>query len=74
MKPDKTKMVAPIVITVLLVVYYAIYFGFLISALDGMWKYVLGVVPVLVTLLLIKVCLERIDEIKKGEEDAARKY
>lgn len=74
MKPDKTKMVAPIVITVLLVVYYAIYFGFLISVLDGMWKYVLGVVPVLVTLLLIKVCLERIDEIKKGEEDAARKY
>ena len=74
MKPDKTKMVAPIVITVLLVVYYAIYFGFLISMLGGMWKYVLGVVPVLVTLLLIKVCLERIDEIKKGEEDAARKY
>lgn len=74
MKPDKTKMVAPIVITVLLVMYYAIYFGFLISVLDGMWKYVLGVVPVLVTLLLIKVCLERIDEIKKGEEDAARKY
>jgi len=67
-------MVAPIVITVLLVVYYAVYFGFLIYLLDGMLKYVLGVVPLLVTILLIKVCLERIDEIKKGEEDAARKY
>ena len=74
MKSDKKKMIAPIVITVLLVLYYAVYFGFLIALLDGVWKYALGVVPLLVTILLIKVCLERIVEIKKGEEDAARKY
>ena len=51
-------MAAPIVITVLLILYYCVYFGVLIALLDGFWKYVLGVVPVLVTILLIKVCLE----------------
>ena len=74
MKPEQKQMTAPIVITVLLILYYCVYFGVLIALLDGFWKYVLGVVPVLVTILLIKVCLERIDETKKGEEDAARKY
>ena len=38
-------MIAPIVITAIMVVYYAVYFGFLISLLSGIIKYLLGIIP-----------------------------
>ena len=67
-------MVAPIVVTILLVLYYIVYFGFLISLLDGIWKYALGIIPLMFSAILVKVCIERINEIKKGEEDDISKY
>ncbi|MBO7309796.1 MAG: hypothetical protein J6U86_00190 [Clostridia bacterium] len=70
----KRKMLAPILVTVILVLYYAVYFGFLITLVDGIWKYVLGIVPLIFSALTVKVCIERINEIKKGEEDDISKY
>ena len=70
----KKKMIAPIIITVIMIVYYIAYFGFLISLLDGVWKYVLGVVPLIFSAIMIYTCIERINEIKKGEEDDLSKY
>ena len=67
-------MVAPIVISVIVVLYYAAYFGLLITMLDGIWKYVLGIVPILLSAVMVKVCIERIKEIKDGEEDDISKY
>ena len=67
-------MIAPIAVTICLVLYYVVYFGFLISLLEGIWKYALGIFPVLFSLVMIKVCIERIKEIKKGEEDDLSKY
>lgn len=67
-------MVAPIVISVIVVLYYAAYFGFLITMLDSIWKYVLGIIPLLLSAVMVKVCIERIREIKKGEEDDISKY
>ena len=57
-------MIAPIIVTVIMVLYYAVYFGFLISLLEGMWRYILGIVPLAFSILMIKVCIERIKEIK----------
>ena len=74
MNNHKKKMTAPIVITVILILYYAVYFGVLIALIDGVFKYLLGIIPLVFALLLIKVCLERINEIKKGEEDDIGKY
>lgn len=74
MNMHRKKMVAPIVISVIVVLYYAVYFGLLITALDGIWKYVLGIVPVLLSAVMVKVCIERIKEIKDGEEDDISKY
>lgn len=74
MNMHQKKMVAPIVISVIVVLYYAVYFGLLITALDGIWKYVLGIVPVLLSAVMVKVCIERIKEIKDGEEDDISKY
>ena len=73
-RSNKKKMIAPIIVTVIMVLYYVVYFGFLISLLDGIWKYALGIVPLLFSVLMIYVCIERIKEIKKGEEDDISKY
>ena len=70
----KKKMVAPITVTVLLVLYYVLYFGILISLVEGIWKYVLGILPLVFAALTVKVCIERIQEIKKGEEDDLSQY
>lgn len=74
MNMHRKKMIAPIVISVIVVLYYAVYFGLLITALDGIWKYVLGIVPILLSAVMVKVCIERIKEIKDGEEDDISKY
>ena len=71
---DKKKMTAPIVITIIMTLYYVIYFGFLIILIDGIWKYALGIIPIIFSIIMVKVCIERINEIKKGEEDDISKY
>ena len=70
----RKKMTAPIIITIIVVLYYVVYFGFLITFIDGIWKYLLGIIPILFSIVMIKVCIERINEIKKGEEDDISKY
>ena len=68
------KMIAPIVVTVIMIIYYAVYFGFIIYAVDDVWKWLFGIVPVAFAALMIKVCIDRIKEIKKGEEDDLSQY
>lgn len=74
MYSHEKKMVAPIIITVIMVLYYIAYFCFLISLLEGVWKYALGIIPLVFSGIMIYVCIERINEIKKGEEDDISKY
>ena len=74
MKEHKKKLIAPIIVTVIMVLYYIAYFGFLIALIDGIWKWLLGIIPLAFTVVMLKVCIERINEIKKGEEDALSKY
>ena len=74
MKSHKKEVIAPIIVTVIMLLYYIAYFGFLISLLDVVWKYVLGIIPLAFSAVMIYVCIERINEIKKGEEDDISKY
>ena len=74
MKSHFKKMIAPIVVTVIMAMYYIVYFGFLIWFLEGVWKYALGIVPLALIAVTVRVCIERIKEIKKGEEDDLSKY
>ena len=67
-------MIAPVIVSLLMILYYILYFGLLITMLDGVWKYALGVIPLVLSIVMIKVCMERIDEIKKGEEDDLSQY
>lgn len=74
MQPHTKKMIAPIVVSVFVILYYVVYFGILITLVDDIWKWVLGVIPVALSAVMIKVCIERIREIKEGEEDDLSKY
>ena len=74
MKDKRKKLIAPILVTVLMVIYYVVYFGFLLALLPGIWKYVLGILPLALSAVMVKVCIERIQEIKKGEEDDLSQY
>lgn len=74
MKSHGKKMVAPIVISIIVILYYVVYFGLLMALLDGIWKYVLGIIPLALSAVMVKVCIERINEIKEGEEDDISKY
>jgi hypothetical protein len=74
MKENRTKIIAPIVVSVVMVLYYVFYFGFLMSLLEGVWRYALGILPFAFSLITVKVCIDRIKEIKKGEEDDISKY
>ena len=68
------KLIAPIVITVLIVLYYCVYFGILVHLLGGLTAVLLGTIPLVLAGCMIYVCVERIKEIKGGEEDDISKY
>ena len=74
MGSNKKKMAAPIVVTALMIVYYIVYFRFLITLVSGIWKYALGIIPLIFSAVMVKVCVERINEIKKGEENDLSQY
>lgn len=71
----RKKMIAPIMITCIVIMYYAFFFGLLIHSLESTWlKLLLGIIPVLLGAAMIAVCVERIKEIKGGEEDDLGQY
>ena len=74
MKSHKKKMAVPIIISVIVILYWIAYFGLLITLVSGIWKYVLGIVPAVLSAVMIMVCVERIKEIRKGEEDDLSQY
>lgn len=74
MDSHKKKMIAPIVVTVLMICYYILYFGILVSLFEGILEYALGIIPIIFSVAMLKVCIERIKEIQEGEEDDLSKY
>mgnify|MGYP003294679593 CR=1 FL=1 len=41
----------------------------MITQLEGFVKYAMGILPLVFAFVMVKVCLERINEIKKGEDN-----
>ena len=74
-KKHRRKMAAPILVTILVILYFILYFGVLISLLNSMLlKLLLGICPVLLGAAMIRVCVQRLREIKGGEEDDLGQY
>ena len=67
-------MAAPIGITVLIVAYYAVFFAVLMRVTGGLARVLLGIVPLALAAVMIYVCVQRIKEIRSGEEDDLGKY
>lgn len=69
------KMIAPIAITVIIIIYYAVWGALLVGTIENtVMKIISGVVPALILAAMVAVCIQRIKEIKGGEEDDLGKY
>lgn len=70
------KMIAPIIITIIFVLYYT---GFasvclLIYCIPAIIKLLFGIVPLILAGVMIYTLLTRINEIRSGEEDDLSQY
>ncbi len=74
MNEHQKKMIAPIVVTIIMIVYYVAYFGLLMWAISGAPRILLGILPALLAGVTIYVCIQRIKEIRSGEEDDLDNY
>lgn len=72
----KKKMIAPIVITIILLAYYAGFLWFCMSVpgILVLVKILGTVIPLLLGGVCVYVLIERIKEIRSGEEDDLSKY
>lgn len=72
----KKKMIAPIIITVIFVLYYL---GFVVAcmivpAIPPAAKAIFGVLPLVLAGVMISGLIKRMKEIRSGEEDDLGKY
>ena len=76
MKKQTKKLIAPIIITVLIVLYFVFYMfiGVSIAEIPMFMKILALIIPIGLIVLSIYMLFERIGEIKGGEEDDLSKY
>ena len=69
------KFIAPIIVTVLAILYYILYFCLILVAFESLAaKILLGIIPIILSVVILYVCVQRINEIRSGEEDDLSKY
>lgn len=76
MKKHSRKLIAPVIISVLLVLYY-IFIAAVFVTTDGIptvAKFFMVIIPLALSGVMIGVLISRINEIRSGEEDDISKY
>lgn len=70
------KMIAPAVITILMVLYYVGIAAFFMAdnSVPGIARFLMIIIPLLLSAVMIGVFFSRIKEIKGGEEDDLSNY
>lgn len=69
------KYLVPIIISILVIIYLVLYFGLIITTIENLFvKIIVGVLPVIFAGTMIFVLIERIKEIRSGEDDDLSKY
>ena len=69
------KIIAPVIITLILISYYFVFGGFIVKLdISVVTKILAAVIPLLLTGVTVYVMVERIREIRSGEEDDLGKY
>ena len=76
LKKHTKKLIAPIIITVLVVCYFVFYIsvGLFITDVPSIVKILMLIIPISLAILSVYMLIERIREIKGGEEDDIGKY
>lgn len=75
MKKYINKIIAPIIISLLMIVYVAFYFTILIYTIQFLYlKILFGIIPIALIGAMVYTLIQRIKEIKGGEEDDLSKY
>lgn len=75
MKKHINKIIAPIIISLLMIVYVAFYFTILIYTIQFLYlKILFGIIPIALIGAMVYTLIQRIKEIKGGEEDDLSKY
>ena len=72
----KNPYIAPIIVAVLVVLYF-IFYGYMTTMVDGMpfvARVVFVAIPVVMIIVMVCTLIERIKEIRKGENDHLGKY
>ncbi|MCM1182952.1 MAG: hypothetical protein NC337_06235 [Roseburia sp.] len=71
----RKKMVAPIVISVIIILYYCFYAAIcLVIPIPLVVRLLMGIIPLALIGVMVYVLMERIHEIRSGEEDDLGKY
>ena len=72
----KKEMIAPILITIFVIAYYIFYFCVLYAVLKESVVILIlfGIIPIALSVGMLYVCVQRIKEIRSGEEDDISKY
>ena len=74
-KKHKKKMVAPIVISIITVIYFCFYAAICFSmSVLLITKILFGVIPLALIGVVVYVLVKRMNEIRSGEEDDLSKY
>ncbi|MCM1125364.1 MAG: hypothetical protein NC429_02745 [Lachnospiraceae bacterium] len=70
------KMIAPIIITIIVVLYYLVFASvcLLVYGIPLIIKLLFGIIPLALAGVMIYVLLTRINEIRSGEEDDLSQY
>ena len=69
------KYLAPILAAIFMIAYFIVYFGFIITLIESMiFKIIIGILPIVFAGVMIFVLIERIKEIRSGEENDLGKY
>ena len=72
----KNPYIAPIIVAVLVVLYF-VFYGYMTTMIDGMpfvARVVFVAIPVVMIIVMVCTLIERIKEIRKGENDDLGKY
>lgn len=72
----KNPYIAPIIVAVIVVLYF-VFYGYMTTMVDGMpfvARVVFVAIPVVMIIVMVCTLIERIKEIRKGENDDLGKY
>ncbi len=68
------KILIPIVVTAIVLFWFVIYIVMFMTQLPLFWGLAFAMIPLILCVIMVWVCIERIKEIQGGEDDDISQY